>query len=128
MPNQRTRSVSVVGLGKLGLCLAATLADAGFQVRGIEVDRAKVDAINRGVSPLFEPGLDDLIKRNLGRLSASVSYKGGIANTDATFVVVPTPSDESGAFSLEFVNRAMREIGKELGPRRATTSWCSRAP
>ena len=109
----------MVGLGKLGLCLAATLAESGFQVKGIEVDESKVSAINRGVSPVYEPGLDELIKKNSKRLSAGSRYEGAISSTDATFVVVPTPSDKSGAFSLEFVNKAMSEIGKGLAGKKS---------
>ncbi|MDA4113589.1 MAG: nucleotide sugar dehydrogenase [Thaumarchaeota archaeon] len=118
MPKANVHRISVVGLGKLGLCLAATLAEAGFQVQGVEVDESKVSAINRGVSPVYEPGLDELIKNNSKRLRATSRYEGTISSTDATFVVVPTPSDKSGAFSLEFVNRAMSEIGRELADKK----------
>jgi UDPglucose 6-dehydrogenase len=124
LPKANVRRISVVGLGKLGLCLAATLAEAGFQVQGIEVDESKVSAINRGVSPVYEPGLDELIRNNSKRLRATSRYEGAISSTDATFVIVPTPSDKSGAFSLEFVNRAMSVIGRELADRR-TTTWSS---
>jgi UDPglucose 6-dehydrogenase len=101
-------------LGKLGLSLAAVLADSGYQVRGIELDRSKVDAVNRGESPIYEPGLKELIRKNAESLSASASFVGQIADTDATFVVVPTPSDDSGAFSTELVEKAMTSVGREL--------------
>ena len=114
LPRANVSKISVVGLGKLGLCLAASAAEAGFQVKGVDVDESKVSAINRGVSPVYEPGLDELIKENSKRLSAGSRYEGVISGTDATFVVVPTPSERSGAFSLEFVNKAMSEIGSEL--------------
>jgi UDPglucose 6-dehydrogenase len=106
--------ISVVGLGKLGLSLAAVLADSGFEVHGVELDESKVEAINRGRSPIYEPGLDELIKKVSKRLSASTKYSGQIASTQVTFVVVPTPSEESGAFSTKLVEKAMKSIGQEL--------------
>jgi len=112
------RRVSVVGLGKLGLCLAAVLASRGFDVRGIDVDQTKVDAVNRGNPLVYEPRLKGLIKSNAKRLAATTRYDGEVADTDATFVVVPTPSDESGAFSLEYVEPVMEKIGLELASSR----------
>lgn len=117
MPSTKIRSVSVVGLGKLGLCLAAVLASKGYRVKGVELDKPKVDAINRMKSPIYEPGLEQLIQEDAGRLVASTTYEGAVVGTDATFVVVPTPSDDSGAFSLKFVVPAMESIGRELGAK-----------
>ena len=113
----KVESVSVVGLGKLGLCLAAVLASRGFNVAGIETDPSKVQAVNLGTSPIYEPGLGQLIRKNRGRLRADTTYEP-VAGTQATFVVVPTPSDETGAFSLKFVSQAMEDIGKELSKKR----------
>jgi UDP-glucose 6-dehydrogenase len=112
------KRVSVVGLGKLGLTLAAVLADSGFEVTGIELDESKVEAVNKGRSPLYEPGLDDLVRKNHRRLKASSDYDGRIADTDVTFVVVPTPSLESGAFSTDLVEKAMKSIGRELAGKK----------
>jgi UDPglucose 6-dehydrogenase len=106
--------VSVVGLGKLGLCLAAVLADRGFKVTGVDVDGRKVDAINRGVSPIYETGLADLIAFNHASLAATSDYDSAIEATESTFVVVPTPSDASGGFSLRYVKQAMKRLGKAL--------------
>jgi len=117
---RRTRSlagvhrISVVGLGKLGLCLAAVLADSGFKVTGVDVDGRKVDAVNRGESPIYEPGLAQLMTSRSGSLGATADYDVAIAETQATFVVVPTPSDASGGFSLRYVKPAMERIGRAL--------------
>jgi UDPglucose 6-dehydrogenase len=118
MPKTSVKRVSVVGLGKLGLCLAAVLASRGFDVSGVETDESKVDAVNLGTSPIYEPGLDELIKKNHKRLAAATDYEK-ISETGVTFVVVPTPSDETGAFSLRFVSEAMESIGKELAKKHA---------
>ncbi len=105
--------VSVVGLGKLGLCLASVLANSGYVVKGVDVDRSKVDAINKGRCPIYEPGLQSVMKANRARLSATRDYDV-VGTTDTTFVVVPTPSSKSGGFSLDFVAQAMKKIGIEL--------------
>jgi UDPglucose 6-dehydrogenase len=106
--------ISVVGLGKLGLCLAALLADSGFKVTGVDLDGAKVDAVNRGESPIYEPGLADLITSGRASLRATSDYDRAVAESQATFVVVPTPSDASGGFSLRYVKSAMSRLGKAL--------------
>lgn len=110
--------MSVVGLGKLGLCLAAVLASKGYLVKGVETDSSKVEVINRRRSPVYEPGLEGLLRKNVRRLVASTAYESAVSETDATFVVVPTPSDDSGAFSLRFVVQAMKSIGRELAKKR----------
>lgn len=109
-------NISVVGLGKLGLCIAAIFAKKGFNVTGIDVDKFKIDSVNNGQSPIFEPGLQELISSNKKRLTTTNDF-GAIKNTDATFVVVPTPSDESGEFSLEFVTPVMKNIAQAISSK-----------
>jgi len=106
--------VSVIGLGKLGAPLAAVLAYKGHMVIGMDLDPRAVRLINQGQAPVFEPGLDALIEASRERLSATDDYDVAIANTDVTFMIVPTPSDESGAFSLRYVLAAAESIGKRL--------------
>jgi UDPglucose 6-dehydrogenase len=107
----------VVGLGKLGLCLAAVLADSGFRVWGIDVDRRRVEAIERGTLRSAEPRLEALLRSTRGVLQATTQYEA-VKQTRATFVVVPTPSKKSGEFSLEYVAAAMKEIGAALAGKR----------
>jgi len=109
-------NISVVGLGKLGLCLAAVFASKGFNVIGVDVDKSKIESVNKGMSPIFEPGLQELIALNRTRLFATSDFSA-IKKTDATFVVVPTPSNESGEFSLEFVKPVMENIGKVISSK-----------
>jgi UDPglucose 6-dehydrogenase len=94
--------------------VAAVLADSGFKVTGLDVDVGKVDAVNRGKSPIYETGLADLITSNHPSLTATTDYDVAIGGTQATFVVVPTPSNAAGGFSLRFVRAVMRSIGKSL--------------
>ena len=107
--NNPLQSVSVCGLGKLGACIAATSADRGFQVVGIDVDSRKVDALNRGLPPVDEPLLAETIARAKSRLSASTDPAAAV-KTDATFFIPPSPSLPDGSFSTEFLLRAMQSV------------------
>jgi UDPglucose 6-dehydrogenase len=107
-------SISVIGLGKLGAVLAGVMADKGHQVVGVDVNPAAVTAINQGVSPVREPGLDEMIRKNASRMSATADVADAIARTDITFVVVPTPSGTDGTFSLQYVLNAAEPIAQGL--------------
>ncbi len=111
------RKISVVGLGKLGLCLAATLANSGFSVIGVDIDRERVARIARGESPIYERGLLPLLDATKESFSVTTDCEEAVCKTDATFVVVPTPSTKTGEFSLKFVRAAMRAIGKALATK-----------
>ncbi len=106
--------VSVVGLGKLGAPLAAVLASRGFSIIGLDVNKVLVDALNAGKMPIVEPQLNELIAANRERLSATMDANEAIQKSDASFVIVPTPSDKSGFFSNRFVLQAMDTLGKAL--------------
>ncbi len=106
--------VSVVGLGKLGAPLAAVLASRGFTVTGLDVSKTLVDALNAGKMPIIEPQLNELIAANRERLSATMDAGEAVAKSDASFVIVPTPSDSTGFFSNRFVLQAMESLGKAL--------------
>jgi len=107
-------NLSVIGLGKLGAVLAGVLAEAGHEVVGVDVNPKSVDAINQGIAPVREPGLDDMIRKNAARLSATGDVASAIARTDVTFIVVPTPSGPDGTFSIKFVLNAIEPIGQAL--------------
>jgi UDPglucose 6-dehydrogenase len=109
-----SRRVSVIGLGKLGASMAAAIASRGHDVVGVDVNQAAVDAVNHGRAPVQETGLDDLIAANRSRLRATRSHAEAILSSDVSFVIVPTPSDERGAFKLQYAAYAFREIGQAL--------------
>jgi len=108
------KSISVMGLGKLGAPLAACLAARGFRVTAVDVDKKKVDAINQGVAPVSEPGLAELMRETEGRLSATENVEAALRESEATFVVVSTPSEPDGGFSLRYVLPCLEAIGKTL--------------
>jgi UDPglucose 6-dehydrogenase len=108
------RSIAVVGLGKLGAPLAAAFAARGFRVTGVDVDASKVQAINRGEEPVHEPGLRELIQEGKELLRAVGSVEEAVRESEATFIVVATPSEPGGGFSLRYVLPCLEAIGKTL--------------
>lgn len=106
--------VSVIGLGKLGAPLAAVMAAKGIKTIGVDVNPLFVEKINAGQAPIAEPRLQELIDDAPDTLSATTDIKRAIADTDVTFVIVPTPNRPDGRFSLEFINDTTKEIGAAL--------------
>ncbi len=109
--------VAVIGLGKLGGTMAGCLASRGFNVIGVDVSQQAVDALNAGRAPAQENGLDELIGNHKDRLRATLSHEEAILHSDLSFVIVPTPSDERGAFTLQYAGYAFEAIGKALAKR-----------
>lgn len=105
---------SVVGLGKLGASMAAAIAKRGFDVIGVDVNHRAVELLNAGHAPVQETDLEQTVAANKSRLRATLSHREAILGSDLTFVIVPTPSDERGAFSLQYATWAFREIGRAL--------------
>ncbi|HET7367310.1 MAG TPA: nucleotide sugar dehydrogenase [Gaiella sp.] len=108
--------VAVVGLGKLGAPLAAVLASKGNDVLGIDVNPEAVRRLEVGIAPVQEPGLQDLVRENAERLSATTELEAA-ADCDVTILLVPTPSDERGAFTNAFLVDAIERVGRALGAR-----------
>ena len=106
--------ISVIGIGKLGLCVAACLAAKGYRVIGVDKNPVTIQAVNQGRSPIYEPGLAELMKGLPDRLSATDDYKYAIENSEITFMVVPTPSEKDGGFSTKYVEAASRDIATNL--------------
>lgn len=105
--------VNIFGLGYVGCVSAACLAESGCYVTGIDVDDSKVQTINKGESPVIEPGLRDLIRRGIqsGRLRATTSNLG---EADVSIVCVGTPSRDNGSLYLEYIERVSRQVGEYL--------------
>jgi UDPglucose 6-dehydrogenase len=107
----------VIGMGKLGSPLAACLAAKGLTVVGVDNDPRKIDAINHGKAPVNEPGLGEMIGQAQGRLTATSDIEQAIAQTDITFIVVSTPSDPAGGFSLRYVEPVCQSIARALAKK-----------
>ncbi len=112
-----SRSVCVIGLGKLGAPLAVCMAARGVRVTAVDAEPAKIAAINQGQPPVHEPGLAELLARTEGRLNATQEIGPAVCQSDFTFIVVSTPSQPGGGFSLRFVEPVCQEIGRALASK-----------
>ena len=108
--------VTIFGSGYVGLVTGACLAEVGNRVLCIDIDPAKIDLLNRGGIPIFEPGLEALVERNRasGRLSFSTDPAEGVAHGLFQFIAVGTPPDEDGSADLRHVLAVARTIGDHL--------------
>jgi UDPglucose 6-dehydrogenase len=112
--------IAMVGTGYVGLVSGACFSDFGHDVVCVDKDADKIDALNRGTMPIFEPGLDKLVERNVrgGRLSFTTELDHGVAEAQAVFIAVGTPSRRGdGHADLSYVFGAAEEIARALrGP------------
>jgi UDPglucose 6-dehydrogenase len=108
--------VTVVGAGYVGLVTAACLAELGNQVVGVDHDHGRVALLQAGGVPIYEPGLDELVQRNLqaGRLSFTTGMPQALAHADVIFIAVGTPPQEDGSADLQHVLDAARQIGMHM--------------
>jgi UDPglucose 6-dehydrogenase len=109
-------NVTIIGSGYVGLVTGACLADVGNQVLCLDVDRAKIDALNAGRIPIFEPGLEAIVQRNrgAGRLVFSTDVAASVAHGELQFIAVGTPPGEDGSADLRYVLDAARAIGRSM--------------
>ncbi|MFN2500500.1 MAG: nucleotide sugar dehydrogenase [Pyrinomonadaceae bacterium] len=112
-------TVSIVGLGKLGASMAAAFASRGFNVIGVDIHRSTVDLVNQGKAPVHETSLDEMLFAHRDRIRATLSHEQAILGSDVSFVIVPTPSNAKGAFSLQYAQWAFKEIGRALAKKKS---------
>ncbi len=112
----RFMNISIFGLGYVGAVTAGCLAEAGHTIVGADVQQGKVDAFNEGVSPIIEPGLDELLQtaRKEGRLRATTRAEEAVQATEVSIICVGTPSLASGRLNLDFVRKVSEQIAKAL--------------
>jgi UDPglucose 6-dehydrogenase len=108
------QNVSVIGLGKLGGSMLAGMASRGLNVIGVDVNQHAVDAVNAGRAPVQETNLAETIAANKERIRATMSTEEAVLGSDISFVIVPTPSDERGAFTLQYARYAFKSLGQAL--------------
>lgn len=111
--------IAIIGAGYVGLTSAACLADLGNEVTVVEIDEAKVRSLRQARIPFYEPGLKEIVERNLGaeRLAFTTSYADAIPETEFVFVAVGTPEGEDGSADLHYVEAAAEAIARHLtGP------------
>jgi len=108
--------VTIIGSGYVGLVTGACLAEQGNNVFCVDVDSKKIDILNSGGVPIYEPGLKEMIERNraAGRLQFSTDIAASVAHGDIQFIAVGTPPDEDGSADLQYVVAAARNIGRHM--------------
>ena len=108
--------VCIFGTGYVGLVTGTCLAEVGHDVVCVDIDAAKVDGLNNGIIPIYEPGLTPMVQANhaAGRLRFTTDAAAGIAHGDVIFIAVGTPPDEDGSADLKYVLAVARTIGEHL--------------
>ncbi|NGZ88024.1 UDP-glucose dehydrogenase family protein [Duganella aceris] len=108
--------ITVIGTGYVGLVSGTCLAEMGNEVLCLDLDAAKIDTLNQGGIPIHEPGLLEMVRRNVaaGRLSFTTSIEDSVAFGQLQFIAVGTPPDEDGSADLKYVLAAARNIGRHM--------------
>lgn len=108
--------IVIVGTGYVGLVTGACLADVGMQVTCVDVDKTKIENLKKGILPIYEPGLEDIVYRNFksGRLDFSTSLKDSLPSSQVVFIAVGTPPGEDGSADLQYVKAVATEIGQHM--------------
>jgi UDPglucose 6-dehydrogenase len=108
--------ISVIGTGYVGLVTGTCLAESGSNVICMDIDKKKIDLLNAGNVPIYEPGLEELIKRNVahGRLNFTTDIQAAVKKADIVFIAVGTPPGEDGSADLKYVLGAARDIGTHM--------------
>ena len=108
--------ITVIGTGYVGLVTGTCLAETGYHVCCLDVDPRKIEILKQGGIPIFEPGLEDMVRRNVaaGRLGFTTDIAESVAFGDVQFIAVGTPPDEDGSADLQYVLAAARNIGRHM--------------
>ncbi|WP_010480025.1 nucleotide sugar dehydrogenase, partial [Thermococcus zilligii] len=106
--------ISVVGSGYVGLVTGMGFVKLGNEVIFVDVDENKIQMINNAQPPIYEEGLEELMREFKGKYHATKDYKEAIMNSDVTFIAVGTPSREDGSIDLKYVKAASKSIGEAL--------------
>lgn len=108
--------IVVAGTGYVGLVTGACLSEVGHSVTCVDIDEKKVEVMKQGISPIYEPGLDELLKKNyeLGVLDFTTDYKNAYKNADVVFIGVGTPEREDGSANLDYVFEVCKQIAENV--------------
>lgn len=106
--------ITVAGTGYVGLVTGVCLASKGHDVTCVDVDEHKVKMMQEGVSPIYEPGLSELMKENMERLTFTTDYKNAYKDAEVVFIGVGTPEKSDGSANLTFVNQVAKQIAQSV--------------
>jgi len=108
--------IAVIGTGYVGLVSGTCFAETGITVTCVDIDKKKIENLNDGIIPIYEPGLENMVRNNVeqGRLFFSTSLKESLVDSEAVFIAVGTPPDEDGSADLKYVLAVADEIGTHM--------------
>lgn len=108
--------IAVIGTGYVGLVSGTCFSELGVRVSCLDIDQKKIDNLNNGILPIWEPGLKDMVDDNMhkGLLSFTSDYAEALKDAEAAFICVGTPPDEDGSADLKYVLAVAREIGRNI--------------
>src|SRR5438045_1552456 len=108
--------LTMIGTGYVGLVSGACFAEIGHYVTCVDNDPAKVKVLQEGGIPIYEPGLEELVRKNVaaGRLTFTISTSEGVEKADVIFIAVPTPPLDDGAVDLSFIEKVARDIAASM--------------
>lgn len=108
--------ISVVGTGYVGLVTGVALSEIGHNVICIDIDEQKVEKMKQGQSPIYEPGLDELMQKNIeaGRLHFTTDYKQGFSEAEVIYIAVGTPQSKDGSADLTYIEQVAKSIGEHI--------------
>jgi UDPglucose 6-dehydrogenase len=111
-----SKKICVIGTGYVGLIASVGLSDFGNEIIGVDIDKKKIEMLNNGISPIYEPGVERYLKRNLesGRLQFSTDIDKTIQDSEVVFIAVGTPPKDNGEADLSFVESVVKSIAKNL--------------
>lgn len=107
-------NISIIGCGYVGTVTGAGLAELGFSITFVDIDEYKVNQLKLFNSPVFEPGIDKLLKNNADKITATIYFQDAIEKSDISFICVGTPSKADGTIDLSYIQSAAQEIGRSL--------------
>lgn len=108
--------IVIVGSGYVGLVTGACFSEVGIEVTCVDIDRNKIENLNKGIIPIYEPGLEEMITRNMkkGRLNFTTNIAEALTDAEVLFISVGTPPDEDGSADLKYVLAVARDCGKHI--------------
>ncbi len=108
--------ITIIGSGYVGLVTGACFSEVGIDVKCVDVDQQKIDNLKKGIIPIYEPGLENMITRNMdkGRLQFTTNVSEAVKGADVIFISVGTPPDEDGSADLKYVVQVARDCGKYM--------------
>ena len=109
-------NIAIVGTGYVGLVSGACFAEMGIDVTCVDIDSQKIENLRNGIIPIYEPGLEELVKRNVGegRLHFTTDLTECLDQVEAVFCAVGTPPDEDGSADLTYVKNVARTFGQNI--------------